>query len=155
MKRKKLVCFIKFICILLALLSLGSCDSEKSAEEILFSITQGQDSLPNGTVYTRSAPEGSQNYLSGSMIKTLYHESAEEYEFTLIEDFAIYLSSFAKPCEIAVYKCYSRSDTDLIASMCLKRIEKLRIMLAQTAFCEIPENAKIDIKGRFVIVTML
>lgn len=147
----------KIIIILLSALLvilLTSCFAEGSAEDLLFEITKEIESLPDGTVYLSSAKEGSKNHMDESIIKNLYHESAYDYEFTLIEEFAVYVS-YSKPQEIAVYKCYSRSDTDIIASMCLSRIEKLSVLLAETSFCDIPKNAVVKIHGRFVTVTML
>ncbi len=153
-KSRKRAFFIKFTSILLILFLLTSCKDTRSAEDVLFNITKDFDDLPDGSVYLSNAEEGSEKFLSVGIINSLYHDGAAEYEFSLIEEYAIYISSFAKPCEIAVYKCYSASDTDLIASMCLRRIEKLRIMLAGTSFAEITDAADVDVKGHFVIVTM-
>ncbi len=153
--KKKFGFFIKIASVAILLAVLVSCGDRRNTEDILFNITKRFDDLPDGNVYLSSATEGSENFLSASVIKSLYHDGADEYEFSMIEEYAIYISSFAKPSEIAVYKCYSRSDANLIASMCLKRIEKLSIMLAGTAFSEIPLRADIDIKGHFVIVTMV
>lgn len=153
-KSRKCAFFIKITSILLLLFLLPSCKDTRSAEDVLFNITKDFDNLPDGSVYLSSAEEGSKKFLSVAMINSLYHNGAAEYEFSLVEEYAIYISSFAKPCEIAVYKCYSASDTDLIASMCHKRIEKLRVMLAGTSFAEIIDAADVEVKGRFVIVTM-
>ena len=153
MRKQKI--FIKITSIFLVLLLLTSCGEKRSAEDVLFDVTKDFDDLPDGNVYLSSAKEGSQNFLSVTIINSLYHEGAAEYEFSLVEEYAIYISEFAKPCEIAVYKCYSASDTDLIASMCLRRIEKLCVMLSETSFSYIPQNADIDVKGHFVIVTMV
>ena len=157
LKNTKLYCIIKFTSILLLLLlpPLCACTDQKSAETILFDITKDFTELPDGSVYLSSAEEGSKNFLVPSLINSLYYEGAAEYEFSLVEEYAIYISDFAKPCEIAVYKCYSRSDTNLIASMCLRRIESLRVILKDTSFADVVMNAKIEIRGHFVIVTMV
>ena len=149
--------FIKFASILLVLITplLSACGEAKSAEDILFDITKDLKDLPDGSVYFSSTEEDNKNSLLPDMISDLYHEGAAEYEFSLIEEYAIYVSDFAKPCEIAVYKCFSRSDTNLIASMCLRRIEKLSVMLKDTSFSEIPLRADVDVRGHFVIVTMI
>ena len=153
MKIHKILILILFILLLPSLFS--SCKDNRRAEDILFNITKDIDDLPDGNVYLKSADEGSESFLSPMIISALYGEGAISYEFSLIEDFAVYLSSFKSPCEVAVYKCYSASDTDLIASMCLSRIENLKIILAETSFSERLSNATIDISGKFVIVTML
>ena len=153
MKIHKIFILILFILLLPSLFS--SCKDNRRAEDILFNITKEIDDLPDGNVYLKSADEGSESFLSPMIISALYGEGAILYEFSLIEDFAVYLSSFKSPCEVAVYKCYSASDTDIIASMCLSRIENLKIILAETSFSERLSNATIDISGKFVIVTML
>ena len=147
--------FIKFVILVVLLSLLTSCTDRGSAQDMLFNITKEFDDLPDGSVYLSKNGGDSENFLSATMINTLYHDGAAEYEFSMIEEYAIYISEFAKPCEVAIYKCYSRSDTNLIASMCLGRIEKLTVMLAGTSFAEIPLKADVDIKGHFVIVTMV
>ena len=149
--------FVKIIniAILFSVLLFSSCAYRQSCMDILLEFTQKNDGLPYGGIYLSGADEGSENFLSPSLIKVLYYDGAAEYEFSMIEEYAIYLSDQPKPCEVAVYKCYSRSDTLTVAAMCLERIEKLKILLADTAFAEIPPRADIDIKGHFVIVTML
>lgn len=148
---KKFILFTVTIALVLSLFS--SCGDTRSAEELLLSITKDLDSLPYGNLYLKSASESDASFLTNDTIVSLYHEGAVDYEFTLIEDFAIYLCQ-KEPCEIAVYKCYSSSDTDLIASMCLRRIDMLRILLEETPYKDIPKKAKIEISGKFVTVIM-
>ena len=158
-KNTKRNCIIKFIGILLSLLlflpPLSSCTERRSAEDILFDITKDLTDLPDGKVYLSGAAEGSEGFLIPSVINALYYEGAAKNEFSLIEEYAIYVSDFAKPCEVAVYKCFSRSDTGRIAAMCLRRIENLCVILKGTSFFEITQRAKVDVKGRCVIVTMV
>ena len=153
MKKRKFLFFITLLT--LVLLILPSCKDTRSAEDILFGITKDISTLPHGNVYLKSAEEGGAAYLSPAMISALYGEGAALYEFTFVEDFAVYVSSFARPCEVAVYKCYSASDTDLIASMCLSRIDNLKVVLSGTSFSDIVSSATVRISGKFVIVTMV
>ena len=145
--------FVLFTLILFLIFSLCSCTDTRSCEEILFSITNEKSSLPYGNLYLKSAEEGDVAHIPDSTLTTLYHEGVLEYEFTLIEDFAIYLCPKA-PCEIAVFRCYSATDTELIAAMCLKRIDMLNVLLEETPYKDIPKNAKIQIKGKVVSVVM-
>ncbi len=150
---KKIVLLTFILALILALFSSCGESNKKSAEDILLSITKDLDALPYGNLYLKSAEEGEQEHLNTDAIASLYHEGANEYEFTLIEDFALYLCP-KEPCEVAVFKCYSKSDTDLIAAMCLSRIDMLSTALEETPYSDIPKNAKVDIKGRFVTVVM-
>ncbi len=145
---------IIFSLILALVLSLSSCADTRSAEDVLLDITKDIDALPFGNLYLKSANEGEDAHPTDSLIRSLYHDRATEYEFTLIEDYAIYICSH-KPCEVAVYKCYSSSDTDVIAAMCLSRIDKLCVWLEGTPFADIPKNASVRINGRFVSVIMV
>ena len=144
---------ILFALIITLILSFPSCTKNLCAEDMLFEITKEIDDLPPGILYLKNAPEGNVSHIPHSMLRALYNENALEYEFTLIEDFAVYISA-QKPCEVAVYKCYSASDTDVVATMCLKRIDTLRTSLEGTPYGDIPKNAKVNIKGKFVSVIM-
>lgn len=148
---KKIILFLLLVSLLLFLLS--SCRKTESAEDILLSITKELDSLPYGNLYLKSAEEGDAAFLNEEIIKALYGDGAVEYEFSLIEDFAVYLCP-KEPCEVAVFKCYSSSDTDVIATMCLRRTDALCILLEGTPYNNIPKNAKVDISGHFVTVVM-
>ena len=145
--------FIFLALMLFIVLPLISCTDTRSCEEILLSVTKEIDSLPYGDLYLKSAEEGEAAHIPDSTLTSLYHEGVVEYEFTLIEDFAIYLCP-KTPCEISVFKCYSSSDAKLIAAMCLKRIDMLCVLLEETPYKDIPKNAKIQIKGKVVSVVM-
>ena len=148
---KKTVFLIFMIFIFLSFLT--SCKETRNAEDILLYITNDIEELPYGNLYLKSAQEGSAAHLPKSSLISLYGEDAIGYEFSLVEDYAIYLCT-KYPCEIAVYKCYTYSDTELIAMMCLKRIDTLRVLLEGTPYKDIPKNSKVEINGRVVSVTM-
>lgn len=144
------------VIIISILISFSSCvSSQKSSEELLSELAGKVPELPYGTVYLSDAEEGESSYADSALLKSLYGESATEYELPLTENFAIYLSSFASPCEIAVFKCYSASDTEILAGMCFNRIEQLSVLLASSEFSERVSRADVRVSGRFVIMTML
>ena len=132
-----------------------SCAGDnRSAEDILADITDDIADLPDGNVYKKSAEEGDKGFLSPALCEALYGANAQRDKFPLTDDFAIYLSSFAMPCEVAVFKCYSASDTDVIAGMLLSRISELKILLAESEFLYLADSATVEIDGRFVIMKM-
>ena len=143
--------FLFFACALISLY-LFSCSSYGggSAEDILYKICDELE-LPSGGTYLASAEEGSERYFSDGLIEVLYGKDAKEECFSLIEDHAVYLSGFAAPYEVAVFKCFSRSDTDTVASMCLERADMLAVVLRDTDFASLSQNAIVQIRGRFVI----
>lgn len=113
------------------------------------------DSLPRGEVYHSGTVAGESGYFSPHLMATVYGETAEERCFPLIEEYAIYLSSFAEPCEIAVFRCYARSDADRIAEMCLSRIEQLRVLLAGTSYRSRVDQATVRVDGKLVVMQIL
>ena len=127
-----------------------SCRQSERAEDMLYRICTELE-LPSGETYLKSAEEGSTGYLDQSMINTLYGKEGASV-FLLIEDYAIYLSSFAVPYEVAVFKCYSRSDSDSVAELCLERIETLKVILRDSEHFELVQRARVEIKGRYVVM---
>ncbi|MBO5415262.1 MAG: DUF4358 domain-containing protein [Clostridia bacterium] len=138
--------------LLLPLCLLPSCSaSDKRAEDILYRICESL-SLPAGQTYLSEAEEGSDSYLSENTAQSLYGESHTKRTFPLIEDYAIYISSFAEPCEVAVIKCYSRSDTDAVAEMCLERADEISVILKNTDYAA--RRAKILTRGNYVVMLL-
>ena len=136
----------------LALLFASACSGgSKSCEEALYGIC-AEMKLPAGQTYLSGAEEGSDKYLSEDTINTLYGERAYGELFPLIEEYAIYISSFAEPYEAAVFKCRSRSDTDLIAEMCFARTDILKVILRDTEFAELVQEARVSVKGKLVFM---
>ena len=140
-----MLCVVCFYC-------LSSCSaSERSAEEILFALCDEAGTLPAGEIYRMGAEEGSEGYLPPSLRDVLYGEEAAEL-FCLMEDYALYLSSFAAPREIAVFRLRSASDAERVAAMCLRRADTLQVLLHSTAFWELTDSVRVICKGKTVIM---
>ena len=139
-------------CLLLAF-CVAACGCDESAEDILYRTCSTLE-LPSGTTYLSGAPEGSSSYFSTDTIVAMYGEAAPIEVFPLVEEYAIYLSQFAEPYEVAVFKCYSRSDADTVAKMCLERTEMLKVSLRDTTYSELAESAKVEIDGKLVIMVV-
>lgn len=143
-----LMCLAVLLC-----MSLLACQRrEQSATARLQDLMHGAQTLPTGIVYHKDAEEGSKEYLSPSLIAAMYGENADEEYFPMISDYAVYLSSFAEPYEIAVFCCYSATDAEEIAKMCLARLDILRVALATSAYREMLSCAEVRIEGRSVIL---
>ncbi len=146
---KSLLCLVSVLFILL----FPSCSAQSvSAEEILYEICASLE-LPAGQTYLLRAAEGEKNYLSADTAGTLYGEKAVNETFPLLEDYAIYLSS-SLPCEIAVFRCYSRSDTDKVSAMCLERADALGALMKNTEFYELYQNAEIITHKKYVLMLL-
>lgn len=128
----------------------GCAARDSSAQEILSRICLSL-SLPAGRIYLCGADEGSENFLSPDTACVMYGKEAEN-DLKLTDDFAIYLSSFALPCEVAVFRCYSSSDTDTVAAMCLERADMIKVLLKDTGAAELCEGAEVVVCGHYVVM---
>jgi hypothetical protein len=151
MKRWRWLGLILLLCILTC-----GCSHEEKGTAVLLGEQMAQTKhLPMGEIYRSDAIEGEVGYFSERLAATTYGESAVTRCFPLIEEYAIYLSSFPEPCELAIFRCYEKSDTDRIAEMCLSRIEQMRIVLSGTSFRARADNATVRVEGRLVIMRLL
>lgn len=132
-----------------------SCGQEEiDTEEILTRLLEVSGETPRGEIYRAGAEEGSSAYLSPSLREAMYGAEGEEL-FSSLEGYSIYLSSFAVPCEIAVFSTRSASDAQLIAAMCLGRADTLRVLLRQTEFRDMTESIRVVCRGRLVIMGLV
>lgn len=148
-------CFSLLLCFAVmfaAIFSFCSCSTaEQNALEAVSQIIEKTKGLPAGVIYRREAKAGEDGYFSEAVMRSMYGEGSQAV-FDLAEDFAIYTSSFAKPYEIAVIVCYSRSDTDTAAKMFIKRQELLRVAFRTGENRSLVDSASIEISGRTVIM---
>ena len=144
----------RFIVLLLLVLCLCSCTyGEKEPAEILSVLMEETDGLPMGVIYVAGAEEGEDGYLSELMAEALYGEDATEC-FALVQDYSIYLSAYAAPYEIAVFKCYSSTDASRVEQLCRQRADIVSVAIRSTEFYGLCENIRIVKRGRTVVFAM-
>ncbi len=138
----------------LLLFSLAACSvSPMSTDKALSRIMEKGEKLPDGMIYHLGAEEGSEYYLPPSVRDSMYGDASEEI-FSLLEDYSIYMSSFAKPFEIAVFKCRSKSDGRRIEAMCRDRRDIVSVALRETEFYEMCRDIRIIRDGEWVFFIM-
>ncbi len=138
----------------LGLVLLASCGrNDRRAWDVLAELKALTEALPTGEEYRSDAAEGSEGYCSSDLRKRLYGDHAEEV-FKTVEEYAIYLSFFEMPYEIAVFRCYSASDANRVAAMCLERSDQLQIALRGTDWERYGTDAQIVCKGRWVVMAV-
>ena len=82
-----------------------SCNQKNNtAEDILGGIMKEMENLPKGRIYHAQAEEGDSGYMSAELLQSLYGERGSDLK-SKTSDYAIYLSSFASPCEVGVFIC--------------------------------------------------
>ena len=134
-------------------LLVSSCGRrEATAWEILLSLCETAGELPTGEIYHAAAEEGARGYLSPEMIESLYGEEGKEVFGELLLDYAIYLSSFAAPYEIAVLRAHSTTDAHRVAELCLSRADELQVALHRTEWETLGSSIEVVVRGRWVVM---
>lgn len=146
---------IRLVAAALALCALAFCgcsDSTPDAYSLLCGVLlcSGEDIDGSGYIYSSTAEEGNLGYLSQEMMATLYGDNYSEHIAPLVEECSVFLSSRGVG-ELAVFKCYSRSDTDLVLKALLKRADTLKVGLRNTAWEEKSRGIEIKIKGKYLL----
>ncbi len=150
---KRWIAWLVAACLCTTLFACGK--NEKGTATLLSEYMAEVGELPAGEIYRSDVAAGENGYFSPSLMAVMYGEQAATHCFPLIEEYAIYLSSFAEPCEIAVFRCYAKSDADRIAEMCLSRTELLRILFAGTPHRARVDAATVRVDGRLVMMCVL
>lgn len=151
MRKKALFIFLMMLAIMLTSCASGRKETCSGLLSGLLAVSV-EEPLKNGQIYRLGAEEGSIEYLSDDMKRAMYGDKALEHYFSRIEDCAIYLSVRA-PEELAVFKCYSCSDTDIIVRMCLERADSLKVALRDTQWREKSESIRVTVHRHFVVLS--
>ena len=151
----KIFRFISMLLCTACVISFLGCQSErnKSAEAVLLDVI-GALTLPSGSIYIYGASFGSENSLPSLTREVLYGAEESELAFSLLDDYAIYLSSFESPFEAAVFRCRAASDTDTLTALCLRRADTLNVLLKETAHASLSGNIRVLQKGRYVAMVL-
>ena len=141
-----------FMALLLCLGFLSSCTARgRSCDFILFELMAECSALPDGKIYRSGAlSQSDDGFLSPYLAEALYGEKHNEY-FDLLSEYAIYVSSFASPYEIGVFRCYSRSDGLKIENMCRQRADIVSVALRETEFFSLCQNIRVMRRGEYVV----
>ena len=142
--------FVSAVMLILCVLLVGCGEPQGSCVESLDALLEGVP-RPAGVTYICGAEEGEESCLSAETARAIYGENAVEL-LALCEDFAIFLSERPNPFEAAVFRCYSASDCDKIATALLSRIDDIRIALKDTELAGAYDSAEVKISGH--VVTM-
>ena len=121
-----------------ALLLLWGCGmrEDKGAAATVSELLTLCGEYPAGVLYQKGAEEGEESYLSSERFDLLFGEGSAEVYLPLVEDYALYLSSFATPFEVAFFRCYTRSDATRLGTMLLARSDALKLLLREVGAYE-------------------
>lgn len=127
----------------------GCGRNQQGVEEILFALSGACAELPDGECYVFGSEQGTA--LSDGEREDLYGADSDGI-FAAVEEYAIYVSSFPVPCELAVFRCYGRNDAHRVAAMCMERVEMLRVALRGSEWESWVGEARILCRGRMVVM---
>ena len=141
-----------FVFLLILSVLLCSCKGKDlSADSVLNRMLafSGEGMEESGVLFSSSAEENTLGYMSDENKRIMYSEKAGSDCFPKIEQFAIFVSAHGV-CELAVFKCYSASDTDAIIEMCAERAGTIKVALRGSIWEEKSKNARIAVSSRWV-----
>ncbi len=108
---------ISLFMLLIALVSLSSCEEEANAEIILNEFINAYGA--EGAAYSSFSELGEEGYVPEGLFEKIYR-----YEGKLPENFAIYLNSHShKGSECAVFVCKDEDERAGVVEMCLERMK--------------------------------
>ena len=139
--------------LIFALILLSGCGGrEVSVKSVLLALTEAEVGLPAGQAYLASAQEDEVCYLPPDLTAALYGQGEPPGQLALVEDYGMWLSSAQHPCEFAVFRCYARSDTDVVAAMCTSRLDDLRAHYKDSQYASYLQNAQVVVIGKYVLL---
>lgn len=143
---KKMSC----VAMAFALLLFTSCSNKSlSAEDVLNDVCPDLN-LSAGHLYLSGSEEGSEHHMSPALFSVMFGRETPE----VVKEYALFVSSFNVPFEIAVFKCYSSSSCDEIEKLCLSRIDHLKRFYKNSEYSYILDNAFVMCDGNFTIMAV-
>ena len=149
-------CICALLCLLLVFSCFSGCGAHQDPTDVVRAMWESERSLGEGRIYSLSAREGSDGYLSDEMLLSLY---GFDRSLSGLSGGAVCLSPFYYPFEIAVFECNSTSCAEDIALAFRNRVETLLKSASVAApFCDMTaneyrayiEDSAVVISGRYV-----
>ncbi len=145
-----------FFVIIFLVSSLFSCSTvgavHTPCRQVIDAMTSAEIGLPAGKYYSLAAIEGDGEYLSDSLISSLFGNGSYP---TIADDWldgALYLSLGNHPCEFAVFLCRNRDTAEDTARLLSSRLSAIRITKTDPQYSKILENASVTVIGNYAIL---
>ena len=145
--------FIALILIPLTLISFCFCAKSENAScrEILSAITECEAGLPAGRIYSMKADAGDREFLSDSLLSALYGDGGMPPAADGWLDCAIFLSSPAHICELAVFLCDSPDTATDTARMLCRRLDLIRVAKGDGKYAFYLDSATVTVMRNYVL----
>lgn len=144
-----------FFAILLFFCMLISCaeqESPPSCREILSSVAEAEIGLPSGKFYSMTAEKGDDEYLSESLISSLFGGGSYPTVAKDWLDCALFLSIGNHPCELAIILCQNHDAALDTARLLNDRLSAIKITKNAPEYAKMIDSAKVTVKGNYAIL---
>lgn len=144
-----------FFAILILTFSLVSCSrgsETRSCRQILGAMVEGEISLPAGRFYSATAERGDEEYLSESLISSLFGGGSYPKVANGWLDAALYLSFGTHPCEFAIILCRDRDVAHDTADLLLSRLSAIKLVKIDPQYESLLENASVTLVGNYALL---
>lgn len=139
------------VCILVSFFGCTDVRSTNTTQLLIELSHRSEQNTERAFLFESEAKEGDITFLSEGTKIALYGDKRSAECFPLIEEYAILLCTNGVG-ELAVFKCFSESDTDLVAAMCLERADLLKVALKSTSFADKSADISVTIRGKYVLM---
>lgn len=139
--------------------SVSCAEKEIDTAEVVRAMMNSDCELPTGILYRKDSSPGSPDYLSESLLASLYGSGESPDVFERVNSGCVFLTSGKTITEFSVFACVSVADAEEIASLCRRRGRILKYNIdgefsafvydknAIFAFCETSEACTKSIKA--------
>lgn len=145
--------FLATFFIVIVLFSFVSCGRRElpPCEDVLNEMMDAEVGLPAGKTYSLRATRGENEFLSESLINSLYGEGGVPPMREGWLDIALFMPLSAHPCELAVFLCNSSDTAKDTARLLCRRLDIIRVARGGEQYVSIIDNAKIAVVGNYVL----
>ncbi len=130
----------------------GKQESPKTCREILSAVTQAEIGIPAGKFYSLSADEGDPEFLSESLISSLFGGGSYPEVAADWLDCALFLSLGSHPCEFAVILCNNHDTAEDTARLLGSRLSAIKITKTSPQYQKMIETAKVAVIGNYALL---
>ena len=143
-----------FFTILILILALTSCspNREQTCRQILGEMVDGEIGLPAGRFYSKSAQKGDEEYLSDSLIASIFGGGSYPTVADGWIDASLFMSLGTHPCEFAVILCRDRDIAHDTADILLSRLSSIKLCKTQPQYEKHLQNATVTLVGNYALL---
>ena len=143
-----------FFTILILIPALTSCspNREQTCRQILGEMVDGEIGLPAGRFYSKSAQKGDEEYLSDSLIASIFGGGSYPTVADGWIDASLFMSLGTHPCEFAVILCRDRDVTHDTADLLHSRLAAIKLVKNDQQYESMLQNATVTLVGNYALL---